>query len=132
MAKKNFYSIVVTLYAVAVAWLILSNFLKGTEGSLCPLKIMFHVPCPFCGLTHACHYLVAGHVMRAVQANPLVLLAPIAVVALPLIVCDIFRGGARVYNIYIFMLKHRSVHITSLVVALLVWTYKIFQHFNFI
>lgn len=132
MTKKEFYGIVVTLYTVATAWLILSYFLKGTEGGLCPLKLMFSVPCPFCGLTHACQYLLEGWWMRALQSNPLVVFFPAAVGALPLIAHDILRNRLVVYHFTLRLAKRHNTRVALLAMLLLVWAYKLILHFCFV
>ena len=38
-------------------------------GQLCPIKAIFHIDCPGCGLTHATIYMFKGDFINAFKAN---------------------------------------------------------------
>lgn len=40
---------------------------------ICPLKYMTNIPCPFCGLTRSCYFLLCGKLKTAMWMNPLII-----------------------------------------------------------
>lgn len=53
-------------------------------GVICPLRRLTGVPCPFCGSTTVLIELGGGHLAAAVSANPVTVLAGLAVLVAPL------------------------------------------------
>lgn len=45
-------------------------FMQITFGTVCPLKGIFHITCPGCGLSHATFYLFTGRIKDSFSANP--------------------------------------------------------------
>ena len=73
------------LTVVAVLALLLASLrLPGRLPSLCTLRGLTGVPCPFCGGTTALVELGGGDVVGAVAASPLTVTAAAAVVLAPL------------------------------------------------
>jgi hypothetical protein len=55
---------------VAAAWAL--GVLPASLGwQRCTLALLFHQPCPGCGMTRAVHLLVAGHLEASLQMHPL-------------------------------------------------------------
>ena len=53
--------------------------------TVCPLRMLTGVPCPFCGGTHAGIDLGRGHPVAALRASPLAVFGAVAVITLPLL-----------------------------------------------
>ncbi|HEX7276143.1 MAG TPA: DUF2752 domain-containing protein [Acidimicrobiales bacterium] len=69
--------------AMVVAGLVMTRLPAGT-GLPCPLRTLTGVPCPLCGMQTSVKATLAGHLGRAVAANPAGVVA--VVVALVLLV----------------------------------------------
>lgn len=73
-------------YAVAavagVALVDVANVAR--PATLCPLRAITGVPCPFCGTTTAAVRVAAGDLLGALAANPFTMLALVALVLAPL------------------------------------------------
>jgi hypothetical protein len=53
--------------------------------TICPLRRLTGIPCPFCGGTHAGIDLGRGHPVAALHASPMAVFGAIALIALPLL-----------------------------------------------
>ncbi|MEA2715822.1 MAG: hypothetical protein QOI99_139 [Actinomycetota bacterium] len=67
--------------AMLAAGLVLSRLPAGT-GLPCPLRTLTGVPCPLCGMQTSVEATLAGHLGRAVAANPAGLVAVVLAVVL--------------------------------------------------
>jgi hypothetical protein len=63
---------------LALAWLPMPH-------TICPLRMLTGVPCPFCGGTHAGIDLGRGHPVAALRASPLAVCGAAAVITLPIL-----------------------------------------------
>jgi uncharacterized protein DUF2752 len=63
---------------LALAWLPLPH-------TICPLRMLTGIPCPFCGGTHAGIDLGRGHPAAALRASPLAVCGAVAVIILPIL-----------------------------------------------
>ena len=83
--------------AVSLAALALANVtIPGRPATLCPLRALTGIPCPFCGGTTAAVDVGGGHVLAALQANPVVVVGAAVVVLMPaLIAVGVTRQFAR-------------------------------------
>lgn len=50
--------------------IVILGFFELIFGQLCPMKILFGISCPGCGLTHACFYIATFRWKLAWQWNP--------------------------------------------------------------
>jgi hypothetical protein len=53
--------------------------------TVCPLRMLTGLPCPFCGGTHAGIDLGQGHPVAALRASPLAVCGAVAVITLPML-----------------------------------------------
>ena len=53
--------------------------------TVCPLRMLTGIPCPFCGGTHAGIDLGRGHPVAALRASPLAVFGAVAVITLPML-----------------------------------------------
>ena len=55
---------------IAICFVILYLLVMQTVFStLCPVRAIFNIDCPGCGLTHATIYMIKGQFLNAIQAN---------------------------------------------------------------
>jgi len=71
----------------AAAALALANLhVPGRPATLCPLRALTGVPCPFCGGTTAAVRLGRFDLLGALRANPFIVLGAVVVATLPAVV----------------------------------------------
>ena len=63
------------LFVVTVLFVFWWNHTRGTDYTLCPLKLTLGVPCPLCGGTSASFLWIEGDPISAFLKNPLVAVA---------------------------------------------------------
>ncbi len=64
---KNDVLHLVRILPIFVLYVVVMQRLFNT---VCPFLALTHIPCPGCGLTHACIYLLQGKIGKSLQANP--------------------------------------------------------------
>ena len=86
MTQKDRFDIISTsvFYLIATIWLLL-NFWGIISVTICPLKLLFHIPCPGCGITRASGLLLQGQIIDAVMMNPNVLIVLPYIAIFPLL-----------------------------------------------
>jgi predicted ABC-type sugar transport system permease subunit len=71
----------------AAAALALANLhVPGRPATLCPLRALTGVPCPFCGGTTAAVRLGRFDLLGALRANPFIVLGAVVVATLPAVI----------------------------------------------
>ena len=63
--KKDIYN----NWIVIIAIIIFLLFMQIIFSTWCPIKAIFHIDCPGCGLTHATIYMFTGQFKNAFKAN---------------------------------------------------------------
>ena len=59
---KKFYILSTIIYAIACAWVMVAYCTEGQSGLVvCPSKLIYHIPCPGCGMTRATLLVIHGH-----------------------------------------------------------------------
>ncbi|MGM9802166.1 MAG: DUF2752 domain-containing protein [Candidatus Limisoma sp.] len=53
--------------------------------TICPSKLIFHIPCPGCGITRALILLCHGQFVSAIALNPNILIVIPALIAYPIL-----------------------------------------------
>jgi hypothetical protein len=72
------------LICFAIAAFALANLrIPGRPATLCPLRAITGVPCPFCGGTTAAVHLGRLDLLGALRANPVVVVGALVIVATP-------------------------------------------------
>lgn len=56
-------------YAVIIGFIVYALILQLIFNTICPIKAIFKIDCPGCGLTHATIYLMTGQINKAIEAN---------------------------------------------------------------
>ena len=73
----------------AVAALALANLhVPGRPATLCPLRALTGLPCPFCGGTTAAVKLGHFDVLGALRANPVIVLGAVVVATIPAVMAN--------------------------------------------
>lgn len=70
--SKPYYKLYVFIFLFFIAgltWIILNNLLMGHEIILCPVRRLFNVPCPGCGMTRAAMSILDGNIQEAIFYN---------------------------------------------------------------
>jgi hypothetical protein len=75
------------LVGFALAALLLANLrIPGRPSTLCPLRALTGVPCPFCGGTTAAVEVGRFDLAAALRVNPVVVLAAVMIIAMPVVI----------------------------------------------
>jgi hypothetical protein len=75
------------LVGFALAALLLANLrIPGRPSTLCPLRALTGVPCPFCGGTTAAVEVGRLDLAGALRVNPVVVLAAVMIIAMPVVI----------------------------------------------
>ncbi len=97
---KGFYTTLFCLYFVAICGVVIP-YLMGHNILMCPIKFLFHIPCPGCGLTRALFCILKGDIPSAFYYNhSSVIIFPFIFVFLLLFIIDIIFNRAFAYNLY--------------------------------
>ena len=98
-------------YLATWAWLITAYTADGqTSIIVCPSKLLYHIPCPGCGITRATLLMLKGYFYAAVTLNPNVLLCMFFLMACPVVALyDWATHRPRLYFAYHYFdaLLHR-------------------------
>jgi hypothetical protein len=75
------------LVGFALAALLLANLrIPGRPATICPLRAMTGIPCPFCGGTTAAVEVGRFDLADALRVNPFVVLGAVVIVAMPVVI----------------------------------------------
>lgn len=97
--------------------------------TVCPTKLLLHIPCPGCGTTRAAMLFLTGHCIDAVALNPNVLFAVIFLVAMPIVL--IYDGiTRRKMTVHLYKrceraLRNKWILIAFFVVEAGIWIHNI-------
>ena len=99
---------------------------KGqTNFTVCPSKLIYHIPCPGCGLTRATVQFLHGNIKEAILLNPNVFFAIAFLFITPAIyVYDNLWKKEALYGLFVYInrLLNKPIILTLLLVfELVVW-----------
>lgn len=99
---KNLYIYSVIAYLAICLWIAITWFCEGQIAiTVCPSKLIFHIPCPGCGVTRATMLVLHGQIKEALCLNPNVIFSIGFLFVYPWIVLyDGFTGSKYLLNIY--------------------------------
>jgi len=133
MNNRQFKFFAFFLVVGGYAWLALNwNFLGEEKHSLCIVKYVTGYPCPACGTTRAVILLTKGNVVKAIQTNPLGLIAAGFLLLAPFWLCyDFFKRKEATWLTYRWAeTKIQSNLIISISLVVLVainWVWNIYK-----
>lgn len=110
MRKKDSAIIIVILVLLIMAVLVVLGFYK------CPLRLLFGIPCPLCGISRALLCLFAGQFAKSFYYHPLWPLAVIVVIVL-------FLDRKRIIR-----LTKKQIRIGEITIAVLLVACYIIRH----
>lgn len=112
-------------------WLILVN--EGqTTMTVCPSKLIYHIPCPGCGVTRATLLLLHGHLLDAIKLNPNCIVSVLFIGAYPFIaIYSLIRKHSFIAEYYALgeqLLKRKYGIGILLLCEALIWIHNIIMH----
>ena len=118
-------------YILVCLWLLFVN--EGETGyTVCPSKLIYHIPCPGCGTTRATLLFLKGNIIEAISLNPNCVLAVLFVTLYPIIaifsvVCQTsyIDDAYRVIN---KILAHKKVLSLVLFLEIVVWIHNVIEN----
>lgn len=116
------------VYIVVCAWLLLVK--EGqTSITVCPSKLIYHIPCPGCGVTRATLLMLKGNIVDALIMNPNCLFAIIFLYAYPILLfLSVINKKSYIFFCYRMMdriLRTKKYLYTLLVGELIIWIHNI-------
>ena len=126
MTQKDRFDIISTsvFYLIATIWL-LSNFWSIISVAICPLKLLFHMPCPGCGITRASGLLLQGQIIDAVMMNPNVLIVLPYIAIFPLLLFIRIKYHLDYITKILSLLNLKKVYIPLAIAEVLIWLHNI-------
>lgn len=116
----------IIIYLLGVAWVILNRYL-GVDMVLCPTRLLFHIPCPGCGMTRALNLLLGGDVVGAVTMNPNIIVVVLLMVCAPLLLGVEMVGKRPIIEQMNRILNRTWFLLPFGVFEIWVWAYNIFR-----
>lgn len=128
--KKNII-LSASAYIIVCIWLFLVK--EGqTNIVVCPSKLIYHIPCPGCGVTRATLLFLEGNFWDAVSLNPNCLFAIAFILIYPvLVVLSLIRQHSYIDDCYRFLNKVISRKLNLLLLILFevgIWIHNIVGH----
>lgn len=130
---KKFYLWAICAYLGVGIWLFLSFTTEGQMNIVvCPVQLLFHIPCPGCGVTRATMLFLRGHIREALSLNLNVIFSIGYIFIVPiLLVYDFVMKKFILYNAYRAIdsiLKYKWAFFSFIVLELYVWIHNIIHH----
>lgn len=99
---------------------------------VCPTKLIFHIPCPGCGITRATLLVLNGHIREAFLLNPNVILSILFLFVYPIILLyDIWSKQKTLISAYQLidsMLKKPLILGIFAILEIGIWIHNILYH----
>jgi len=100
--------------------------------SVCPIKLLFGVPCPACGSTHAVIHIVEGHFREAFRCNPLGFILAAGLIVVPAwVVIDYLRRRTTFrlfYSRFEGWFSQKKVALPAIVLIVANWVWNILKY----
>jgi hypothetical protein len=117
------------LYLLGFIWVGI-NYAFDLHLTVCPTKLVWHVPCPGCGLTRASSLLLEGNFADAIKMNPNIIIVAPAAILFPIVYVVLFHMKRKNMDLSFPKLPKQIQSIllcTLLVAELFVWGYNIYN-----
>lgn len=126
MTRKDRLDIINTsvFYLLATIWLLL-NIMGIISVTICPLKLLFHIPCPGCGITRASGLFLQGQIIDAVMLNPNILIVLPYIAIYPLLLFIRIKYHHDYINQILSLLELKKVYIPLAIAEVLIWLHNI-------
>ena len=110
-------------------WLIYANSEGHTNIIVCPSKLMYHIPCPGCGITRATLKFLQYDYIVAIKMNPNVVFSVAYLILSPLvIILDLLSRKEIIKCIYNYIeqnLHKKIIWIPFFIIELLIWIHNL-------
>ena len=133
ISTKTFYISSICAYIGVCIWLLFSYLYEGQVNVVvCPMKLIYHIPCPGCGVTRATLLFFHGQIAEAVSLNPNVIFSIGFICVFPMILgYDAITQSTLLYKFFYKIdsfLKNKWVFILFIGFELFVWIHNIVCH----
>ena len=129
---KKFYIISVIAYIAVIIWLVVVTTFEGqTQITVCPSKMLYHIPCPGCGITRATILFLGGDFYKAFFLNPNVVFSLSFIFVYPILVILslLTRKHLIIYTFRLLdsFLKRKMALLVVLFLELAIWICNIYR-----
>lgn len=115
------------IYILGVIWIITYRE-YGWDITICPIKLMFGIPCPACGTTRAIELAFDGRIIDSILMNPnIIFTASIAIGAPIILAAKLLLNRDYMKKIDRWLCK-KSIIISFTIIELSIWVYNIARH----
>ena len=118
--------ILIGVYVLGAIWLLLNVVFK-VDIHVCPIKIVFGIPCPACGMTRAVELLLNGDCLGAFLMNPNILFIVLLTVAAPVLLLSRFVTNVDYIGILNKRLNRPSFMIPFFIFEIVIWIYNLYR-----
>ena len=133
ISTKKLYLVSIIIYLIVILWLTLALRYQGQMTIVvCPSKLLYHIPCPGCGITRSTLLFFRGYYIDSLKLNPNVLLSICFVLGFPIVV--IFEIITRKRTLLLFYkyltqkLQNRVILTIFLIFEIIVWIHNILNN----
>ena len=111
-------------YLIATIWLLL-NFWGIISVTICPMKLLLHIPCPGCGITRDSGLLLQGQIIDAVMMNPNVLIVLPCIAIYPFLLFIRIKYNHDYISYVLSLLELKKIYIPLAIAEVLIWIHNI-------
>lgn len=122
--SRQDYLILILVYIGGICWLVI-NLIWHVNITICPTKLLWHIPCPACGVTRACVLFLHGKFWEAIALNANVLILLPLSILLPVTIFSDKAFGSNWYTRLNQTLSSKYVIIAFIIFEGFVWTHNI-------
>lgn len=129
---KHIHVIIAISYVIICGWLLYANS-EGQAGIIvCPSKLLYHIPCPGCGITRATLRFLHFDIKGALLMNPNVIFSITFLFICPIILLIDWNGKkdifSRLYNNIELLFHKKVIWIPFLIIEILIWFHNIIEN----
>jgi hypothetical protein len=133
ISTKKLYLVSIIIYIIVILWLTLALRYQGQMTIVvCPSKLLYHIPCPGCGITRSTLLFIRGYYIDSLKLNPNVLLSICFVLGFPIVVIfEIITGKRTLLLFYKYLtqkLQNRVILTIFLIFEIIVWIHNILNN----
>lgn len=125
----SFYLYTALAYLLAVGWLIFNASSAGGGVVVCPTKLLWHFPCPACGMTRATLEMFEGNFADGFLMNPNAVLVFLFIIIYPILllfslICNI-RFLPDLCKYLNGMVRQKMFLVVFSVAEVLIWIHNV-------
>lgn len=112
-------------YSCAIVWVILNKYF-GLSLIICPIKLLFHISCPGCGMTRAACLLTDGKIIESLALNPNTLIIMPLIIIYPYLLYIRIKTKKDYINTILGYLKRKEIYIPLGCLEISIWIHNIY------